>query len=186
MQMLRKNIKPEGGALFLLLIVLSLFSLKTALGSGQVQRPLTGDARFIEIAGDIPNPGVIRFFEPVTLKAVMDQVSIPDAKRPLFGVDLDSVLPSGTRVDFKDTMEGFAVDPGKMSAFYRMTLGMPVNLNNASAVELTAIPGIGPGLAASIVDEREKRQGFHALDELTEISGISRKSLKKFSPFLVL
>lgn len=182
----RKNSKPVGGALFLLLIVLSLFSLKTALGSGQVHEPITRGARFIEIEGDIPNPGVIRFFEPVTLKAVMDQAGVPNAKRHCSGVVLDSVLPSGSRVDFRNTSRGIAVNPGEMSSFYRMTLGMPVLLNDASADGLTAIPGIGPGLAASIVVEREKRQGFESLDELTEISGISRKLLKKISPFLVL
>lgn len=186
MQRLRKDNKPSGGALFLLLIVLSLFSLKTALSRGPFHEPLTGGAHFIEIAGDISNPGVIRFSESVTLKALMAHAGVPDAKLTLTGVAPDSVLPSGSRVVFRDTTQGVAVDPGEMSSFFRMTLGLPVHLNDASADGLTAIPGIGPGLAASIVVEREKRQGFRSLDELLGVSGISRKLLKKISPFLVL
>lgn len=182
----RKNIESAGGALFLLLIVLGLFSLKTALGGAQDREPLNDSAGFIEIAGDIPNPGVIRFSEPATLKAVLERAGVPDRKASYPGVNPDSTLPSGTRVDFRDSSRKVSVRPGKMSPFYRMTLGMPVHLNDSSADGLSAVPGIGPGLAASIVDEREKRQGFSTLDELAEVRGISRKLLKKIRPFLML
>ncbi len=184
--MLKKNGKPSGGALFLLLIVLGLFLLKTALGSGQAQEPLTGDAQFIEISGDVPNPGVIRFFRPATLRAVINQAGLPEPMTPPTQKNPGDVLSSGTRVDFKDTPRGFVVELGVMSAFYKMTLGLPIHLNSATAVDLTAIPGIGPVLAASIVIERERKQGFHTLDEMTEVQGISQRVLEKISPFLVL
>jgi len=51
---------------------------------------------------------------------------------------------------------------------------------------LTAIRGIGPGIASAIVCERARRGGFKSLDELMSVPGIGRKLYIKVSPYLVL
>ena len=47
-----------------------------------------------------------------------------------------------------------------------------VDLNRATAEELDALPGIGPGLAQRIVAFREERGGFRAPEELATVPGI--------------
>ena len=63
---------------------------------------------------------------------------------------------------------------------------MPIHLNRESETGLTAIPGIGLGLAKAIVDERSKRGGFRNLDELLSINGIGEKLYRKITPYLTI
>ena len=50
-----------------------------------------------------------------------------------------------------------------------------LNLNTATSTQLEALPGIGPALAAAIIDERERRGGFRSVQELRDVRGIGEK-----------
>jgi competence protein ComEA len=60
----------------------------------------------------------------------------------------------------------------------------PININTASETELVALPGIGPALAARIVEHRERNGPFRSVDELEVISGISDRMVDELRPFL--
>jgi len=51
----------------------------------------------------------------------------------------------------------------------------PVDLNRATTRELDRLPGIGPILAARIVEYRRRRGGFGSIGELISVPGIGRK-----------
>ncbi len=53
----------------------------------------------------------------------------------------------------------------------------PLDLNAASAEELTSLPGIGPELARRIVECRETAGPFTAVEELLEVPGIGEAKL---------
>lgn len=57
--------------------------------------------------------------------------------------------------------------------------GEPLDLNRASAGDLVLLPGVGPKLAASIVEERSRRSGFASIEELRRVKGIGPKKLDK-------
>jgi competence protein ComEA len=59
-----------------------------------------------------------------------------------------------------------------------------INLNTASAEQLTAVPGIGVKLAARIVEHRQKNGSFKSVQELMNVRGVGEKSLGKLEPFL--
>jgi len=53
-----------------------------------------------------------------------------------------------------------------------------LDINQASAAELEALPGIGPVLAARIVAWREAHGNFASIDELRRVAGIGAGKLK--------
>ena len=59
-----------------------------------------------------------------------------------------------------------------------------VNINTASAEELTGIVGIGPKTADSIVAYRKKNGKFKNANDLLNIKGIGDKTLEKMTPQL--
>lgn len=57
-----------------------------------------------------------------------------------------------------------------------------VDVNEADAAGLEALPGIGPAKAADIVDHRERLGPFAALDGLTAVTGIGPKTVDRLRP----
>jgi len=57
-----------------------------------------------------------------------------------------------------------------------------VNVNTASAAELETLPRVGPVLARRIVEHRDRRGGFRALEELREVPGIGEATLRGLAP----
>ena len=53
----------------------------------------------------------------------------------------------------------------------------PLDLNRATATELARLPGVGPGLAQRIVDERERRGRFDSPEALRQVMGVGPKKL---------
>lgn len=58
----------------------------------------------------------------------------------------------------------------------------PLNVNTAGAIALEELPGIGPALAAAIVDHRQRHGPFASVDELAEVSGIGPAKLEQIRP----
>jgi competence protein ComEA len=59
-----------------------------------------------------------------------------------------------------------------------------VNINTATAQQLTVLPGVGEKLAARIVDYRQKAGGFKNVSDLMNVQGIGEKNLAKIQAFL--
>ena len=53
----------------------------------------------------------------------------------------------------------------------------PVDINHATVEELARLPGVGPGLAQRIFEERERRGRFGSPDALRRVVGIGPKKL---------
>ena len=60
-----------------------------------------------------------------------------------------------------------------------------ININTASAFELTALPGIGEIKANAIVEYRNEYGRFTELDDLKEINGIGPNTLEQIAPYIV-
>ena len=58
----------------------------------------------------------------------------------------------------------------------------PVSLNEASREELERLPGIGPALAARIVEHRERYGRFRRAEHLMLVRGISERRFLQMRP----
>jgi competence protein ComEA len=60
----------------------------------------------------------------------------------------------------------------------------PLDLDSASVADLDRLPGIGPVLAARIVEHRRVHGRFHHVDELLLVPGIGPRLLERLRPWL--
>jgi competence protein ComEA len=61
-----------------------------------------------------------------------------------------------------------------------------ININTASADQLEGLPGVGPKMAARIVEYRQKNGGFKKLEDLMNIQGIGEKNFLKLKPLVTV
>ena len=61
-----------------------------------------------------------------------------------------------------------------------------VNINSATVEQLTTLPGVGPKLAARIVEHRQKAGGFKSAQELMNVRGIGEKNFEKIQGYLTV
>ncbi len=62
------------------------------------------------------------------------------------------------------------------------TVARLININTATAAELELLPGIGPALAARIIEHRTRHGRFRSVEELDHVSGIGPRTLEKIRP----
>lgn len=61
-----------------------------------------------------------------------------------------------------------------------------VNINTATASQLEELPGIGPSLAARIVEHRQKNGAFRSVEEVMNVRGIGEKNFAKIQANLTV
>ena len=75
---------------------------------------------------------------------------------------------------------------GRMKGQTLLLFGMPVNLNEATIDDLTALPGIGVKTAQAIVEFREENGLFKTTEELMNVRGIGSKKFEKIKDKLTI
>ncbi len=73
---------------------------------------------------------------------------------------------------------------GPLTIRQKYLLGKRVDINKASLVEISELPGISDGIAAAVVEERDRLGRFRSAEDLLGVKGIKEKRLQKILPFL--
>ncbi|MBN1831827.1 MAG: helix-hairpin-helix domain-containing protein [Deltaproteobacteria bacterium] len=174
------------GFLVLLSFLLILYYLNTTLTHSRPPRASSKGDFFIEVAGDVESPGVYRFDYPPDIMELMKKAGVPNVDMASPQTSVEGPLSTGKVVTVCQEALDTRFVISEMSAFYKMTLGIPISLNKESETGLTAIPGIGPGLAKAIVQERSKRGGFQRVNDVLSVKGIGPKLYERIRPYVVL
>lgn len=100
---------------------------------------------------------------------------------PCEPLDFDAVhrVRPWTRVRVSDWRDQCGVRYDELPGSVRLALGVPIPVNRASAADLDALPGVGPGLATRLVEHRARLGGFTRLEQLDEVKGVSARRLEK-------
>ena len=133
---------------------------------------------FVEVSGTGAHPGVYAFEHAPTLAEVW-QKSGGAGTAP----EAPDKITSGSRVTINP--DGH-YQLTRMHGAELLTLGLPIDLNSASAMDLDALPGLGPALALRIIDYRQQHGLFKKIDDLEKVSGIGPQKLEKLKPHLTI
>ncbi len=61
-----------------------------------------------------------------------------------------------------------------------------LDINQATAGQLQALPDVGPRLAERICQYRAENGSFYSVDQLLEVRGLGRKTIEKLRPMLTI
>jgi competence protein ComEA len=147
----------------------------------------SGEQVLIELAGDVQRPGLYSYDRPPTVERVLGDGGGLCGGGKLAPGPAGEVLPGETRLVLSAAgPEVPGLEKGPLSVRALWILGRPIPLNRATAEELDAIPGIGPGLARRIVEHRETLGPFTELEALQQVAGVGEKTLEKLRPYLTI
>lgn len=65
-----------------------------------------------------------------------------------------------------------------------LLLGIKLEINQATAEELQALPRIGPKLAQRVVELRRRRGAFRSVEALQQVKGIGPRTVERLRPFV--
>lgn len=157
---------PRGQLAVLMLLML-------ATGAALALRPLwepgVPEGVLVEVTGDVPHPGV-HLVDEATVAAAVGAAGGDPSAFP------DRPVPEGHRV-VVDGAEARVAPPSDP-----LLVALPVDVNEASADALTAVPGLGRALAEAIVAGRADGP-YARLDDLLRVPGVGPSTLELLRPF---
>ena len=84
-----------------------------------------------------------------------------------------------------DILSAESPQSGSLTIRQKYLLGKRVDINKASLLEISELPGISDNIAAAMVEERDRLGRFHSPEDLLGVKGIKAKRLQKILPFLM-
>ncbi len=167
------------------LIVMHLFVKGRQAGNSPVLTALAVSGKppaVVEVVGDVEHPGIYPASDKLLADSVM-RMAIPRCDGTFVGAinDQHELAPFGKKVLVvcKANNNGILAYVYPLPAAHGLTLGLPLDVNRATAAELELVPGIGPRLAEKIIQFRQNNGGFGALDELMQVEGIGEVRMQQ-------
>lgn len=135
----------------------------------------------VHVAGEVRRPGVYPIGPGARVIQAIREAGGPTRRADLSALNLAATLQDGQQVRVpRRAPAGAAAGGGAGEA-----AGGPISLSSASAQDLDALDGIGPTLAARIVEWRTAHGGFASVEQLLEVSGIGPGRLEALRAHVV-
>jgi competence protein ComEA len=127
----------------------------------------------VELTGPTEHRGVYFIPEGSSVLDFLMMVGIGMEPAPS-GADLSGRMKSASVVTIRSAGEEgvFSVTVQRMTGSKRFALGLPMDLNSATAEDLELVPGIGEKTATRIIRYRQEAGRFSKVSELKGIKGI--------------
>lgn len=141
----------------------------------------------VDVDGAVRRPGVVELPGGSRVVDALEAAGGVRSRGDAGSLNLAQVLLDGEQIVVPN--QGAAAAPSGTEAVATPAPGAPpttglVNLNIATEVELETLPGIGPVLAAAIVEWRTQNGGFTSIEQLQDVSGIGPATFADLAPLV--
>jgi competence protein ComEA len=135
---------------------------------------------YVHVAGAVRRPGLYRLGDGTRVAAALERAGGPTEDADLEAVNLAAPVQDGQQIVVPErgaaptagtAGEGTSADGAVGGTGVRLSIG------TATVEQLEQLDGIGPTLAARIVEHRQAKGGFSSLDQLAEVDGIGEQRL---------
>ncbi len=147
----------------------------------------------IHITGAINNPGVYQLNKG---KRIIDAVEMAGGATEQANVDavnLAAHIYDGQKIvipfyiDDNEELNKQNISKSLMYEQHQNSSNSElINLNTATSNQLETLPGIGPVLAKSILNHREKYGLFREIDDIQDVSGIGEKRFESIKEYITV
>lgn len=146
----------------------------------------------VHVTGAVREPGLVTLSGSARINDAIEKAGGPTKDADLGTVNLAArvvdgmqivVARQGEEVASSVTMPEAAAATSSVPAG---AVGGQISINSASALQLEELPGVGPAIAARIVEYRQTNGGFKSIDELEKVKGIGPKKLESMRPYVRL
>lgn len=135
-----------------------------------------GPRVYVHVAGAVRRPGLYRLREGARVAAALRMAGGPTRRAALTGTNLAARVQDGQQivVPVRGRQPVATASLGGDGG----ADGAPISLATATQAQLEELDGIGPALAARIIEYRDEQGGFRSVEELGEVDGIGEVRLE--------
>ena len=130
---------------------------------------------YVHVAGAVRRPGLYRLGENTRVGRAVELAGGPTEKADLAATNLAARVEDGQQILVP--VRGAAAAPAPAAATGTAAPSGPISLASATQAQLEELDGIGPTLAARILEYRDEHGGFRSVEELGEVDGIGEVRL---------
>ncbi len=130
----------------------------------------------VHVAGEVRRPGLYLVPAGSRVAALLDAAGGQTSEADVDRLNLAAEISDGDRIAvpaFGEPIET-SVSAGSETSL--------IDVNRATVSELEALPGIGPSLAAAIVESRARAGPFATIDDLERVAGIGPATVARLRP----
>ncbi len=166
------NQKRALGLVAAIVLVLSVFivirgNTQSSAAPEIVPVTLAEPEIFVDVTGAVNKPGV---YTLTGKSRVIDAIKAAGDSAP--GADLSTINLARVLNDGEQIYVDSLVMNSSGQRVSKKTPSGPININRATARQLDSLDGIGPVIAARIVEYRKINGSFLSVDDLQKVSGI--------------
>ncbi len=148
----------------------------------------------VYVTGEVNNPGVIELEEGARIQDAIEAAGGIKPEANLEDVNLAYEVEDGEKIYIPNQSEEsteMAEGAGTATATESLTGSSSnskgkININKATASELTAIPGVGESTAQKIVAYREENGKFKAIEDIKNVSGIGDSKFNNIKDYIAV
>ena len=147
----------------------------------------------MHVVGQVREPGVVSLGPDARVQDAIEAAGGATGRADLARINLARKVVDGERILVPRPGQKLPAEPADGGSVEASAgsggsagsgSGAPIDLNTAGVTELDALPGVGPVLAARIVEWRQVNGRFATVDDLNEVSGIGDATMEKLRPLV--